>query len=102
MTILSENVGGHGSFGPPGYAYGLMQCFQPEFRKWMPGVPPKQTEIAWDEIRNHSCGVVANATFTGLLQKVGHLDHWIGFHEQRKYFRKVPLQQMVEKRWSTV
>jgi len=24
------------------------------FREWLPGVPPKQTEIAWDEIRNHS------------------------------------------------
>jgi len=24
------------------------------FREWLPGVRPKQTEIAWDEIRNHS------------------------------------------------
>jgi len=24
------------------------------FREWLPGVPPKQTEIAWNEIRNHS------------------------------------------------
>jgi len=24
------------------------------FREWLPEVPPKQTEIAWDEIRNHS------------------------------------------------
>jgi len=24
------------------------------FREWLSGVPPKQTEIAWGEIRNHS------------------------------------------------
>jgi len=24
------------------------------FREWLPGVRPKQTEIAWDEIRDHS------------------------------------------------
>jgi len=24
------------------------------FREWLPGVPLKQTEFAWDEIRNHS------------------------------------------------
>jgi len=26
--------------------------FQPGFREWLPGVPPKQAEIAWDEILN--------------------------------------------------
>jgi len=28
--------------------------FQPGFREWLPGVPPKGIEIAWDEISNHS------------------------------------------------
>ena len=28
--------------------------FQPGFREWLPGVPQKQTEGAWDEISNHS------------------------------------------------
>jgi len=28
--------------------------FQPGFREWLPGLPPKQTEIAWDEICDHS------------------------------------------------
>ena len=34
--------------------------FQPRFRgtsgfrEWLPGIPLKQTEIAWDEIRNHT------------------------------------------------
>jgi len=38
----------------------LHQCFQPGFRgislfrEWLPGVPLKRTEIAWDKIRNHS------------------------------------------------
>jgi len=37
-----------------------ISVFQPGFRgtsgfsEWLPGVPPKQTEIAWDEIRNYS------------------------------------------------
>jgi len=34
--------------------YSIDQCFSTGFREWLPGVPPKQTEIAWDEIRNHS------------------------------------------------
>jgi len=28
--------------------------FQPGFREWLSGVPPKQTEFAWDKIRNRS------------------------------------------------
>ena len=28
--------------------------FQPGFREWLPGVPPKQTWIAWNETSNHS------------------------------------------------
>jgi len=28
--------------------------FQSGFREWLPGVPPKQTEFAWEKIRNHS------------------------------------------------
>jgi len=28
--------------------------FQPGFHEWLPGAPRKGTEIAWDEISNHS------------------------------------------------
>jgi len=40
--------------------------------------------IAWDEIHNHS---------SMPMRQYGHLDHCIGFHEQRKHLQKVPLQQ---------
>ena len=64
--------------------------FQSGFREWLPGVPLKQTEIAWDDIRNHS---------SVRLQQYRHLYRCIGFHEQRKHLRKVPLQQ---KAWKTL
>ena len=48
------------------------------------GGSPKQTETTWDEIRNHS---------SVRLCQYRNLDHCIGFHEQRKHLRKVPLQQ---------
>jgi len=37
-----------------------LSAFQPGFlgisgfHEWLTGVPPKQTEFAWDEIRDHS------------------------------------------------
>jgi len=37
-------------FAPPGVPSWLRAWF----REWLPGVPPKQTEISWDESRNHS------------------------------------------------
>jgi len=36
------------------------RVFQPGFRgtsgflEWLPGFPPKQTEVAWDKVGNHS------------------------------------------------
>jgi len=58
--------------------------FQAGYSEWLSGVSPKETEIAWDEIRNHS--------YTR-LQQYRHLDHCIWSNEQRKHLRKVPLQQ---------
>jgi len=66
----------------------VMRCFQPGFRRssrfrgWLPGVPPKQTKVAREEILNHSS-----------MQFYWRLSNSIGFHEQRKHLRKVPLQQ---------
>ena len=54
------------------------------FREWLPRILPKQTEIAWGEIRNH---------ISMRLQQHWRLDNCMGFHEQRKHLRKVPLQQ---------
>jgi len=42
--------------------------FQAGFSEWLSGVSPKETEIAWDEIRNHS--------YTR-LQQCRRLDHCI-------------------------
>ena len=42
------------------FTYHYNSVFQPGFhetsgfREWLPGVPPKQTEISWDEIRKHA------------------------------------------------
>jgi len=41
----------------------------------MPGVPPKQTEIAWDEIRNHSSeAVLALPLFHSILVTVNRIE----------------------------
>ena len=60
-------------------------------RQWFSnGVQPKQAEVAWEGIRNHS---------SMRLQQYRYLDHCIEFHEQRKHWRKIPLQEKVEKHW---
>ena len=53
-------------------------------------VRPKQTEVSWDGIRDHS---------SLRLQQYRHLDHCTEFLEQRRHLRKVPLQQ---KGWKTL
>jgi len=64
----------------------LTSVFQPGFHDWLPGVSPKQTEIA-------------TSTHLVYYWNDWHLLHCIGFHEQRKYLREVPLQQ---KGWKTL
>jgi len=62
------------------------------FHEWLPVVPPKQTEIAGTKFANTVLCGCSNATVSQVYYKI-RIDHCIGFHEQRKHLRKVPLQQ---------
>jgi len=66
------------------HLYCAQQCFSTKVPLRVSGVLPKQTENARNGIRNHS---------SVRLYQYKHLDHCIGFHEERKHLRKVQLQQ---------
>jgi len=74
-----------------------ISVFQPGFCKWLPGVPPKQVEISWNEIHIHSSMrlFVPIPLFQRFVTE--RIDNWIiayiGFHEQRKHLQKASLQQ---------